>query len=399
MRVLIVRRAWLVAVLLIAALAIASVFAVPELRLALAGAAGAIVIDPGHGGVDPGAYIAGKVREKDVNLDLALRLESLLNNGPRPVSLTRRTDIALSTRGRSGETRYRLDLNARLAVARRSGAGLMVSVHANYCRDPRPRGPIVFYKPGSAASLQLAKCLLQRLTPFGPQQPQPVAGDFYILREASAPSVLIETGFLSNEQDRALLLSAEHQARLANAIAAGIQDYLTMVARGEGEAPERTNDAPAIADGAIPVYFPQRGEFLLTAVTADAVSLPVTAPGSSGAASGVELLARAVLAQLIAGPADPATHGPGVPAGTTVNGVRFANGTLTVDCSPDLAAIPGTLDEYLTVYGLVNSLCGIPGVEQVQLLIDGQRVESLAGHVSLLDPLQPLYDVTGPSPE
>jgi N-acetylmuramoyl-L-alanine amidase len=164
--VLIVRRAWLVAVLLIAALAIAAVFAVPELRLALAGAAGAIVIDPGHGGVDPGAYIAGKVREKDVNLDLALRLESLLSIGPRPVSLTRRTDIALSARGRSGETRYRMDLNARLAVARRSGAGLMVSVHANYCRDPRPRGPIVFYKPGSATSLQLAKCLQQREVVF-----------------------------------------------------------------------------------------------------------------------------------------------------------------------------------------------------------------------------------------
>lgn len=394
MRVFIVRRSWVIATLIAIVVTAVGLTLLPEVRATLAGAAGAIVIDPGHGGVDPGAYIAGKIKEKDVNLDVSLRLQSLLAADARPVRLTRTADVALSTRSRAGESRLRVDLNARLAIARQSGGGLMVSVHANFSRDSRPRGPIVFYKPGSAASLQLARCIHARLAPFGPQQPAPVAGDFYILRASSIPSVLVEVGFVSNAAERELLLTEGHRAALADAIAEGIRTYVTMVARGEGEATDAIAVEPATANGSVPVYFPMRSEFALAPAVGDDVTLPVTAPGAAGAAAGIELLARSVLARLRDGPPNQTTFGPALPAGTTVASVRYDRGTLTVDFSGDIAAIPGTLDEYLTVYAIVNSLCGIPQVERVQFLVDGQRVETLAGHVDTLAPLTPLWGLT-----
>lgn len=400
-----VRRRVLVIVAVAAVLALGSAFSLPAV-MTLGRGSNAIVIDPGHGGIDGGAYIAGQVVEKDITLSVSLALRDALSDGTREIKLTRDHDVDLSPHGRSaGSGRYQQDLAGRLAVARRAGGALLVSIHANYCRDPRPHGPIVFYKPGSTASQRLAQCVHNALAQFGPQQPQPVPGQFYILRNSSVPAILVELGFISNANERALLKTSDYQARLAGAVARGIRTYLDGVARGDdrdsatdvAEAQlDNLADQPAsVAAGVIPVYFPRRGEFALARSVSVEASLPVMA--QTGSPPATELLARSVLARLLLGPEDGAQFAPAVPAGTTVLGVACHDSLLTVDLSADIAAVVGESDEYLTVYSLVNSLCGIPGVDCVQLLIEGQRVETLAGHVDIERPLTPLLDTVGSS--
>ncbi|MGE5559854.1 MAG: N-acetylmuramoyl-L-alanine amidase [Chloroflexota bacterium] len=399
MRIFVIRR---LALVIGAALVVLLLVSAPSLRaiVATTRARGAIVIDPGHGGIDGGAYIAGQVVEKDIVLDVALALRDALGDSSRKIRMTRDRDIDVSASGR----RRKLDLASRLTLVRQAGGSMLVSVHANYCRDRRPRGPIVFYKPGSTASQRLAQCIHHALVPFEPQQSGPVPGAFYILRNSSVPAVLVEIGFISNEQERALLKTPDYRRRIADAIARGIRSYLGGVASGvvggdaadggvasgvaSGGGAGGASPAAALPD-TIPVYFPLRGGFSLARSVTVEASLPVMAP--TAGTSGVELLARSVLARLLIGPEDGTQFAPAVPAGTTLAGVTFRDGLLTVDLSSDVAAITGAADEYLTVYALVDSLCGIPGVERVQLLVDGQRVETLAGHIDIERPLLPVY--------
>lgn len=399
MRIVIIPRLALLALAAAAALVIVSALTLPTIT-AMTKSGSAIVIDPGHGGVDGGAYIAGEIVEKDLVLDISLSLRSALADSGRAVALTRDRDVDLSPRGRhiSGP-RYRQDLAGRVRAAQDAGAALLISIHANYCRDSRVRGPIVFYKPDSAASRRLAQCIHDALGEYGPQQPGPVPGAFYVLRNSRAPAILVEVGFISNPAERALLKTSAYRVRIANSIARGIRAYLGGVAASDagGHPDAAAAAAPVAAGGSIPVYFPRRGAFALTPSPADEAAVPALAP--SGRPDAVELLARSVLARLLTGPADPELLAPAVPAGTVLRGVAYRGGTLTVDFSADIGALCGACDEYLTVYSIVDSLCGVPGVKRVQLLVEGQRLETLAGHVDIERPLTPLYDsVRSPAP-
>lgn len=398
MRIVVIPRLALLALAAAVTLVIVSALTLPAITV-MTRSGSAIVIDPGHGGVDGGAYIAGEVVEKDLTLDISLALRSALADSGRTVALTRDRDVDLSPRGRhiSGP-RYRQDLAGRVRAAQEAGAALLVSIHANYSRDSRVRGPIVFYKPDSVASRRLAQCVHDALAEFGPQQPGPVPGAFYVLRNSRAPAVLVEVGFISNPGERALLKTSAYRARIAASIARGIRAYLGGVATtGARSLPDGSaTPAPALAGGSIPVYFPRRGAFALTPSPGDEAAVPALAP--SGRPDAVELLARSVLARLLTGPADPELLAPAVPAGTVLRGVAWRGGTLTVDFSADIGALSGACDEYLTVYSIVDSLCGVPGVERVQLLVEGQRLETLAGHIDIERPLAPLYDPVRTSP-
>lgn len=396
MRIVVIPRFALLAAVALAILVGVCALTLPAIT-AMTRSGRAIVIDPGHGGVDGGAYIAGEVVEKELTLDISLALRSALAASGLKLALTRDRDVDLSPRGRHmGGSRYRQDLAGRVRAAQDAGAALFVSIHANYSRDSRVRGPIVFYKPDSTASRRLAQCIHDALAEFGPQQRGPVPGAFYVLRHSRAPAVLVEVGFISNPKERALLKTAAYRARIAASIAHGIRAYLGGVATSdEGSSAHASTvatpavAAPAVARGAVPVYFPRRGTFALTPSLGDEAAMPALAP--SGRPEATELVARSVLARLLTGPADPALLAPAVPAGTVLRGVVYRGGTLTVDFSTDLAALCGACDEYLTVYSIVDSLCGVPGVERVQLLVEGKRLETLAGHIDIEHPLTPLY--------
>ena len=175
-----------------------------------------VVIDPGHGGPDPGAVGIGGLRETDVVLDVALQLAQLLQNRGVQVMLTRTSEVDV-------------DLPPRVSLANRSGADVFVSLHANALSMDRPdvNGIETFYYQGGRA-YELALAIQQQLMAVSPGTPDRGArpGRFFVIRRTVMPSVLTEMGFVTGETDAPRLADARYRQQLAAALAAGILSYL-----------------------------------------------------------------------------------------------------------------------------------------------------------------------------
>ena len=200
-----------------------------------------IVIDAGHGGRDPGAIGAGGTREKDVTLAMALELRRMLDaTGHYRTALTRTHDETVS-------------LSERLAFARERDADLLIAIHADASTDRRARGASVYVSRGSgvshlAASSGNSRRIAQALTGGEPRPAQGSAwlqyslidqlsdevdmvvaparaAQLYVLGSRSIPSVLLETGFISNRQEETLLRQPTYRRRLVAAVKDAIDDY------------------------------------------------------------------------------------------------------------------------------------------------------------------------------
>jgi N-acetylmuramoyl-L-alanine amidase len=175
-----------------------------------------VVIDPGHGGPDPGAVGIGGLRETDVVLDVGLQLAQLLQNQGVQVLLTRTSEVDV-------------DLPPRVGLANRSGADLFVSLHANALSLDRPdvNGIETFYFQGGR-SYELALSIQQQLMAVSPGTPDRGArpGRFFVIRRTVMPSVLTEMGFVTGEIDAPRLADPRYRQRLAAAVASGILSYL-----------------------------------------------------------------------------------------------------------------------------------------------------------------------------
>lgn len=192
-----------------------------------------ILVDPGHGGYDGGARAQDSgIWEKEINLAVALQVEKALTARGASVTLTRREDIALCDETTASGTKKRQDMERRVALGEEIGADMVLSIHMNEYRDRAQSGPQVFYRQESEESRLLAGCmqaaLISALAP--PKERAALAGDYFILR-LPVPSVLIECGFISNSAEEKLLLDPAYQARLGEAVAQGVTDYLTLEAR------------------------------------------------------------------------------------------------------------------------------------------------------------------------
>jgi len=217
-----------------------------------------VVIDPGHGGIDSGAEAAGGIKEKDIVLAFALKLQQLLvASGRFDVALTREDDTFLR-------------LEERVALARSNKADIFISIHADSFQQPEIRGASVYTRDENATdvldkvladsenksdviagfampqmapqvvdilldlmrremrhqSFTLAQSIVHQLEPSVALRRYPVRqADFFVLQAPDVPSVLVELGFLSNSDDMANLLQGEWQGRTAEALARGISSY------------------------------------------------------------------------------------------------------------------------------------------------------------------------------
>lgn len=219
-----------------------------------------IVVDPGHGGRDPGATGIGGLREKDVNLSIAKHLAERLESRGFRVILTRSGDQSLG-------------LEERTAIAESAGGDVFISIHANASRRSKTRGfeiytldenherhslEVASRENGVPASeldplqrvlarlrvdevasnserlaglvhanvIEGAKRSRRSLPDLGLKK-----GPFYVLFMSSMSSVLVETGFLTNRRDVKLLRSAKYQRELAEAIAKGVHQYRQQIER------------------------------------------------------------------------------------------------------------------------------------------------------------------------
>ncbi|MDI9479016.1 MAG: N-acetylmuramoyl-L-alanine amidase [Bacillota bacterium] len=174
-----------------------------------------IVLDPGHGGSDPGAIGAGGLKEKDVNLDIAKRVYRLLKeNTGAQVYLTRDTDRFISLAERSSQ-------------ANKLGADLFISIHINAAENGRERGIETYaYHNASRENWALAWYLQEQLVKeLGLLDRGIKAGNFHVIRETRMNSVLLEIGFISDAREEALLAKTSTRERAAQAIYAGIINY------------------------------------------------------------------------------------------------------------------------------------------------------------------------------
>ena len=185
-----------------------------------------IVLDAGHGGIDPGSV--GKttqVTEREINLKIANNLKDFLTSANFNVVMTR-TD----QNGLYGvyDKNYKLrDMQARKDIINNSSASLLISIHINSFTDSSRRGAQVFYDTKDPQNEELALCIQQCFQTDIPESTRGISvGDYYILKCSTIPSVLCECGYISNKNDEALLVSAEHQLKIAYSIFKGIIAYL-----------------------------------------------------------------------------------------------------------------------------------------------------------------------------
>ncbi len=169
-----------------------------------------IVVDPGHGGRDPGARSKHGLEEKYVTLDIARDLKKDLTARGFKVYLTRNKDIYLS-------------LEERGKIAFRRHADLFISIHVNANRSRRVRGVEVYYfSSHSIQSLAFARMVIATLKEMGFKTRPPRRAAFRVLKYARIPGVLVETGYLSNSSEEKLLKTAYYQKRIAYGIALSV---------------------------------------------------------------------------------------------------------------------------------------------------------------------------------
>lgn len=169
-----------------------------------------VFIDPGHGGKDPGAVSKDGIREKDIVLFVADRVQEYLKRAGIETLMARTTDIDL-------------DLKPRTDAANRWGANLFVSIHANAADDESAHGLEVFSYPGSIQGAYLSAAIERSYkVSSGLYSRGTKTANFHVLRESSMPAALVELGFLSNKADLALLKEPAYLDKQALGIAFGI---------------------------------------------------------------------------------------------------------------------------------------------------------------------------------
>lgn len=189
-----------------------------------------IVVDPGHGGVDPGAVGKNNVREKDLVLAIGNKLTSFLQQGGAKVIMTRKTDTDLSDPELRGlSIKKRQDLARRVALANDNQADVMVSIHVNSFPNIRQHGAQTFCQANSPESRRLAMAIQKEFNYLlENEKREPLPGDYYILNKSKIPTVLIEIGFLSNPQESKLLSEPAYQTKIAWCLYAGLVYYFAM---------------------------------------------------------------------------------------------------------------------------------------------------------------------------
>ncbi len=186
-----------------------------------------VVIDAGHGGVDPGAVGKSKVLEKDVTLAVSKRLQVLVQQGGAKTIMVRADDSDLGT-AQGLLKRKREDLAQRIQLAMDAQAEVYLSIHANSFPDPKLTGAQTFYHSDSPEGKLLAQAIQQELNSMtNGKRVAKGNQDIYVLKKARQAAVTVELGFLSNLEEEQLLTTPEYQEKLAVAIFQGLSVFFS----------------------------------------------------------------------------------------------------------------------------------------------------------------------------
>ncbi|MDD4124323.1 MAG: N-acetylmuramoyl-L-alanine amidase [Eubacteriales bacterium] len=185
-----------------------------------------VIIDPGHGGEDPGAVDNGMI-EKTLNLEIAFKLNDFLKLSSCDTVMTRTGDVLLYEAGQEERKKF-YDLRNRLAVAESFPNGIYVGIHMNKFPIEKYHGLQTFYSDNNDKSRILASLVQESCRMADPANTRLIKPDgntIFILENIKIPAILIECGFLSNPGEAAKLADEKYQSRLAFLIFCGIEQY------------------------------------------------------------------------------------------------------------------------------------------------------------------------------
>ncbi|SFP14008.1 N-acetylmuramoyl-L-alanine amidase [Oscillibacter sp. PC13] len=184
-----------------------------------------VVIDPGHGGEDGGAVSSGGVAESRINLAIALRVNDLMRFSGQRTVMTRSEEISIHTEGDTMRARKVSDIHHRVDIVNSTENAVLVSIHQNSLpSSPVTHGAQAFWNQQEGAeelAVSVQEALNSAINTEKAKVPKRIPSTIYLMKHVTAPSVLVECGFLSNTEETRLLQEPSHQLRLAAAITAG----------------------------------------------------------------------------------------------------------------------------------------------------------------------------------
>lgn len=197
-----------------------------------------IMIDPGHGGVDGGAVGYDGVVEKTINLSISQKLKDLFEFCGFHVIMTREDDRSIHDAGSKSIREKKIsDIHNRSHLLAEHPEALFISIHQNKFEQEKYSGTQVFFSKNNEKSKLLAQFIQTNvkdlLQPDNTRGIKPAGKNLYILYHATAPSVMVECGFISNKNEAALLQNDQYQGKMAFAIFCGAMDYYSGAANAE----------------------------------------------------------------------------------------------------------------------------------------------------------------------
>lgn len=190
-----------------------------------------IIVDAGHGGDDGGAIGIDGTVEKDINLDIALKLEKILKFYGFNVIMTRTEDVMTCDDGLDSLRKRKVsDIHNRFNLMRKNPDAVFISVHQNKFEDTSQHGTQVFYSGNNEKSKVLAEAIQTSITsavqPENGRVVKKSDSGIYLLYHAEIPAVLVECGFISNPDEVKKLKDESYRMKLAILIADGLLKYL-----------------------------------------------------------------------------------------------------------------------------------------------------------------------------
>ena len=183
-----------------------------------------ITIDPGHGGSDSGAVGPNGYTEKEGTFAISQKVASILNQSGAKVVMTRDSDVDVYGPNASA----RNELQARVDVGNNADSDIFVSIHCNAFVNPAANGTQTFYYGSSYQGQRLAQSIQEKMIEANGLRDRGISTcNFYVVKHSYMPAVLIETAFITNYDEEALLSDDEWQTTMAKAIAEGINEYFS----------------------------------------------------------------------------------------------------------------------------------------------------------------------------
>ena len=190
-----------------------------------------IVLDAGHGGVDPGKVGLNGLLEKDINLQIVMKLkEALEKDETMSVKVVLTRDEDMGHYDESDSNKKRADMNKRCEIINKVSPDLVISIHQNSYHSASVKGAQVFYyeksEKGKILANKIQGSLVKELAGGDKGRVEKANDNYYLILNVNCPAVIVECGFLSNEAESKLLGDSVYQDKITKAITDGIREYL-----------------------------------------------------------------------------------------------------------------------------------------------------------------------------